>query len=314
MIIKNAITYFLLSLLLFGIYPETSTVDEDIVRKDPNLLNEAVVPLKRVGNLLLIDATVDGVSGSFVLDTGAPGLVLNATYFRDGKPTYGSQGGGVSGINIQRKTKKIEKFILSGLVFENVSADVINLRHIENTKKTKILGLIGAAFIEDFEVIIDTRKMSMQMLRVDRKGVYIKPHVDKTKYHIQQKTFLYNNVIVTYIPIAGKKVCFCLDTGAERNTLDNRSHGKILETISITGRKYLKGASDQRIEVLFGIMNDFMLSGHQLGGMNVVMLDLSTMRQSFGVNVGGMLGYDFFKLGKININLRKKLMSIALYD
>lgn len=314
MLIKNASIYLILSFFAFGITPKRNLVDEDVLRKDIGLLNEVKVPLKKAGNLIMVDASVDGVSGSFILDTGAPGLVLNATYFRDGRPTYGAQGGGISGANIPRKTKKVARFELSGLVFENISADVINLRHIENARKVKVLGLVGASFIEDFEVIIDTRKLNMQMHRVNRKGDFIEPFTDHTSYHIEQKAFLYNGVVVTYIPIGGKKVCFCIDTGAEHNTLDNQSSSKILETISITGRRFLKGASSQKIEVLYGVMNDFNLSGYNLNGMNVIMLDLSTMRKSFGINVGGLLGYQFLKLGKIKLNLRKKLMSIALYE
>lgn len=299
---------------MFGFKVNLSFLPEDELFKKTDLLTSTTVPLKKAGNLILVDATVDGVSGVFVFDTGAPGLVLNATYFRDGKPTYGSTGGGVTGTNIQRKTKKVERFELSGFVFENIKADVINLRHVENTKKLKILGLIGARFMENFEVIINMNHLNMRLIQVDRKGEAIEPYLDKNVYDIHHKAFLFNNVIVSYIPIADKKVCFCLDTGAERNIIDNQSHKKILETISITGRSRLSGASSERIEVLFGIMNDFSISNHKFDGMNVLMMDLATMRKSFGVNVGGMLGYDFFKQGIFKINLRKKLMSIALYD
>ena len=241
-------------MITFGVTPKRKEVYEDVLYKNANFLTNTTVPLKRAGNLLLVDATVNGVSGAFVLDTGAPGLVLNATYFRDGKPTYGASGGGISGTNIKRMTKKIERFEFSGLVFEGINADVINLRHVENSKKIKVLGLIGAKFLKDFEVIIDMRKMSMKMVQVDRKGEMVEPYLDKNVYDIQQKAFLYNDVIVSYIPIADKKVCFCLDTGAERNVIDNQSHKNVLETISITGRSRLRGASEERIEVLFGIM------------------------------------------------------------
>ncbi len=40
------------------------------------------IPFTRAGNLILIQATVDTVQGNFILDTGAPNLVLNLTYFR----------------------------------------------------------------------------------------------------------------------------------------------------------------------------------------------------------------------------------------
>jgi hypothetical protein len=314
MILKIPFISILITLFVFNFLPVSKLVYEDVLYKNSNLLNNASVPLKKAGNLLLVDATVDGVSGVFVLDTGAPGLVLNETYFRDGLPTYGAAGGGISGTQIKRTTRNVERFEFSGLVFEDIKADVINLRHIENAKRVKVLGLIGAKFINDFEIIIDTRKMNMKMIVVDRKGEHVEPYKDDNVYDIEQKAMMFNNVVVSYIPIGGKKVCFCLDTGAERNIIDNQSHKNILEKVSITGRSRIHGASSEKVEVLYGKMNDFNIAGHSFNGMNVILMDLSIMRQSFGINVGGMLGHDFFNLGVIRINLRKKLMSIALYD
>src|SRR5678815_210867 len=42
-----------------------------------------IIPFNRVGNLIVVKAKADSVEGNFILDTGAPGLVLNITYFRD---------------------------------------------------------------------------------------------------------------------------------------------------------------------------------------------------------------------------------------
>jgi len=39
------------------------------------------IPIKRAGNLIIVEAQIDSIAGNFVLDTGAPYLVLNATYF-----------------------------------------------------------------------------------------------------------------------------------------------------------------------------------------------------------------------------------------
>src|SRR5438105_532292 len=42
-----------------------------------------IIPFNRIGNLMVIKAKADTVEGNFIVDTGAPGLVLNITYFRD---------------------------------------------------------------------------------------------------------------------------------------------------------------------------------------------------------------------------------------
>src|SRR5690242_16787835 len=42
-----------------------------------------IIPFNRVGNLMVVKAKADTTEGNFILDTGAPGLVLNITYFRN---------------------------------------------------------------------------------------------------------------------------------------------------------------------------------------------------------------------------------------
>lgn len=45
--------------------------------------DSVIIPMKRSGRLFLIEAMADGESGNLVFDTGANGLVLNSTYFRN---------------------------------------------------------------------------------------------------------------------------------------------------------------------------------------------------------------------------------------
>ncbi len=274
--------------------------------------NNIVIPLKRAGNLILIDGKVDGQSGTFILDTGAPGLVLNSTYFRETQPAQGGLGQGITGARMERHTKHVDNFSFADLVFEDIKADVLNLGHLENTRKIKILGLIGTAFIRDYEVVIDINQQSLRMYRVNRKGEYFAPCPEKTKFTIHHDIKFINDVIITKIPVGGKNVNFCIDTGAEHNVLDFNNHKKVMKTISITSRRKLKGANSKTIEVLYGVMNEFSIAGQRFPLMQVVLLDLSSMRSGYDVFIKGMLGYDFFKQGIVRINTRKQIMSIAL--
>ena len=60
-------------------------------------LKTLVVPIKRAGNLIIVEAQVDTLEGNFVLDTGAPYLVLNETYFRDAPKIDDQDAGGING-------------------------------------------------------------------------------------------------------------------------------------------------------------------------------------------------------------------------
>src|SRR3569833_2263925 len=57
------------------IIPDDSAPDGDF--------QTLVVPIKRAGNLIIVEAQLDSLEGNNVMDNGAPYLVLNATYFRD---------------------------------------------------------------------------------------------------------------------------------------------------------------------------------------------------------------------------------------
>ena len=296
----------------FGIFDAKKAALPGVMVEEKTGANNIVIPLKRAGNLILIDGKVDGQTGTFILDTGAPGLVLNATYFRESKPAQKGQGQGITGSRMKRRTKHISQFSFAGLVFEHLKADVLNLGHIENVRNIKILGLIGTAFIRDYEVVLDINQKSMRMYRIDNKGNYVAPCPDKTQYSVHHDIQFINNVIVTKIPVGGKNVRFCIDTGAEHNVLDFNNHRNVMKTISITSRRKLQGANSERIEVLYGVMNDFALSEQQFPLMQVVLLDMTSMRAAYDIFVKGMLGFDFFKQGVVRINTRKGIMSIAL--
>src|SRR5689334_8570523 len=84
-----------------------------------------VIPFSRAGNLILIQGRADTTQGNFILDTGAPGLVLNRTYFRDYPATpvpEGEQGGLTGGSqNLLRTT--VNQFSLGDLGYPRQEAD-----------------------------------------------------------------------------------------------------------------------------------------------------------------------------------------------
>jgi hypothetical protein len=67
-------------------YPPHLFLKVPAIEPDPEPYGDfktLIVPFKKVGNLIVVEAQIDSVYGNFILDTGAPGLVLNKTYFRD---------------------------------------------------------------------------------------------------------------------------------------------------------------------------------------------------------------------------------------
>ncbi|MDP4844540.1 MAG: aspartyl protease family protein, partial [Salibacteraceae bacterium] len=110
------------------------------------------VPITRIGNLILVEAKIGNQTGFFVLDTGAPYLVLNETYFRDlvvaNQRTYTD----VNGQSRSANVTYVPKLELRSLYYKNLRADLANLASIENSRGVKVLGLMGINLFLDLEM------------------------------------------------------------------------------------------------------------------------------------------------------------------
>ena len=270
------------------------------------------IPLKRAGRLFLIEAQVDGQIGNLVFDTGASGLVLNRTYFRKYVTEEKPAGGGITGGPDKMHRIKISRIDISGLYYKDLYADVTDLGHIENRRGVKILGLFGLDMITRFEVIFDANNNELQLIRVDKNGL----RLDKTKpgitFDFTQSIETQHNIMTIKGMIGDKTLNFCLDTGAESNVLSSTIPKKVMNTVQINRRSSMGGAGAATVEVLYGTMQDFEFGKHQFGNMETVVTSLDAMCESYGCNIDGMLGYDFWQKGIFRINFEKKEISFSL--
>jgi len=119
-----------------------------------------VLPFTMVGKLILVQGRADSTVGNFVLDTGAPDLVLNVTYFRQYVATEmadeSQMGVTGEGSNVQKTT--VKTFTLGSFNYYSAEASLVSLSAIENLRGVKILGLLGLGLFKDCELIIDYPK------------------------------------------------------------------------------------------------------------------------------------------------------------
>jgi len=270
------------------------------------------IPLRRAGRLFLLEGTINNISGNFILDTGASGLVLNKTYFRSSIPVDDEEGGGVTGATSSVARINVKRLMVSDMLYTNFPADVTPLGHLENRRGVKILGLFGMSLLKNVEIVIDVRNNELQIYPLDKQGNRVSSASPADKFDIIQKIEEFHNVMFVKATIGGKILDFCLDTGAESNVLSTDAPKNALSKVTITRRSNLQGVGEDRGEVLFGTLNDFLMGNHQILNMETIICSLAAMAQKYGYPIDGMLGYDFFVKGKIHINLVKKEMGICL--
>jgi hypothetical protein len=271
------------------------------------------IPFKRAGRLLIVEAQVDSLRGNFIFDTGAPYLVLNRTYFRDYKKRKSATAKGITGESNLIDLVKVDSLTIKNISYANLNADLINLGEIENVRGIKVLGLLGLNLFKGFEMEIDVRNNVLILYKTDKDGNCIKvpPAIN---CEITQEIGVFDNTIFTDCYIAGKKLRFGFDTGAETNALNSRVNKKVLETISITGRRSLSGAGEGNVEILFGRLNDFKMGGNTILGMQTLITNLDGISDVYGTQIDGMLGFDFLSKGVVKINCKKKTLKLCLFD
>jgi len=270
------------------------------------------IPFSRVGNLILIKAKADTTEGNFILDTGAPNLVLNLTYFRnytasnkEGDP------GGITGAAPTLQTT-VDKFSLGPLTWLKGEADLVNLGHIENNKGIKILGLLGTQLFKQFEMIIDYEKSLIYLHLISRKErvSYKSEMLKDTSLYTTVPIEILENKVLMYAYMNCKKLRFIIDTGAESNVLDSRLPNKIFDNVVISRRVLLSGSGDKKVEALYGDMKDMKIGNQNYSTLPVLITNLEKMCYSYETCLDGMLGFDFLSLHKIGFNFVTNKMYI----
>jgi hypothetical protein len=272
------------------------------------------IPLKRAGNLILVEAIVDSIRGNLILDTGSKGMVLNSIYFRQGRHSGGMVAGGVTGAPASVTRTNISRLQISDIVFSGVNADITDLGHIEKARNTKILGFFGLDLLSRFEVVLDLKNSVMELHRLDYYGNRLSKQPQQIAYDLDLGVRTEQDVMFVDAMISNRKLTFCLDTGAEANVISSHLPNRVLNTISIFRRSSLKGVGSQSVEVLYGTLGDFSLDGRRFPEMNVIITNLNAMSESYNIRIDGMLGCDFFEQGIISMNLKKKNLRIRFYE
>jgi hypothetical protein len=272
------------------------------------------VPIKKAGNLIIVEAQVDSVEGNFVMDTGAPYLVLNSTYFRDAPKINDQQSEGINGETDGSFTTIVHNFSILDLHYSRLTADVTDLSGIENGRNIKILGLLGTRLFAKLAITIDLFHNMLYIHKVDADGNI---PADEELFHqpFLQTTFKYTNDIIFLKGSANdKSMWFVFDTGAETNLLDYQRSRKILSSMQILNRSKLTGVGGSRFEVLYARFDKLTIGDQQFTRNRVLITDLEKMGKAYDHSIDGILGYDFFARGIFTINFVKKEFDMYIYN
>ena len=279
-----------------------------------------VIPLKRCGNLLIMEATVDSITGDFIIDTGAPYLILNSTYFRHYPAQKTIQSAGLNDGSVTAVRSTIGAFTANKLHYNHLEVDITGLKQIEDKCNMRILGLIGANMFSSMIMRIDTRTNQLFLYKLDANGNPLTALSDSTELNKCDKSPSVNmrfnwcdNKIMIPVRIAGKEMNWIFDTGAESNVVDAMAQKRILKEFNVLRRVAMTGSTGAKQDVLIGYFDEISVGNTSFQAQQTILTAMHELNETCSVFIDGILGYSFFSKGITTINFKKKEFSLYLY-
>ncbi len=257
------------------------------------------VPAKIIKGLLLVEGKVENRRGYFILDTGAPGLVINRVASSERL---------IKGRSLT-KDVHLNEVLLKDVEWgrgklQNIQVLTLDLSHLEKYCGERILGLLGYEHIKDYETHINYRQERVSWMN----------NHNSTIHRIRGEALQCEFELIEHLPIItlhfeSGTFRFALDTGSSVNLISKKLGQHLRQFGAKSGELTELGNLANESEVLSSII----IPSVDLGGLtkkDIVfhVADMSSVQEFLGSRVDGIIGYQFLKEHQVIINYKQQKM------
>ena len=259
------------------------------------------VPFDLVDGKILVNARIEGDYRTFILDTGAPGLVLN----RASKGNSKTEAKGITGI-LEISQETIQNFEWAGINTGETEALILNMSHLEAAAKQDLAGLIGYDVLKNAEVLFDYNRRLILLFK-NRKSSWHQDHEPQAIIDFE----MVNHLPIIKVKIGKKTVYLGLDSGAETNILDEKFFKRIDKSLIISSKKEkVIGLDKNEKDADVAWISKTLIKGDAYSDMKYLFTDLSAINDTDGIRIDGLLGAPFFQSAVFSINYEKQKLYI----
>src|SRR5688500_9920445 len=233
-------------------------------------VNTIYIPFTLVGRLMIVQATVNNLTGNFIVDTGSERLLLNKDYIVATTPGKMITAVGSTGL-VGAVEHRVDSLRLDRLSIYNLLGHLVDLDHIEIKKNTKITGILGYNVFKDYELFIDFLNSRIVMSRLDKNGLRLDRTAAWEKPYDSLSFELKKHFIVLRPVVNNVQLEMILDSGAELNLIDRRVNRKVLDRFEIIKRVNLIGVGKKQVEVMAGTLKGVKCGNQNTDSMNTLL-------------------------------------------
>lgn len=248
-------------------------------------------------NLIFFPALINGETGNFVLDTGAPSLLLN-TRGNDLQghpaPTGVAAGGSVTLTN-----QLVESFEIGGSKLGKRWALALDLRSMEQRTGQTIDGFVGHELLNNKEVRINFPDRRFQL----RKSVRHPLHEGVEPRKVLNFDFVDHLPVIT-VKVGKRKLRFAIDTGAGVNIIDEDKEELFLAVGKQMNIQGLDGKNT--INDVVTIPGLSILKTGEQEDVSFVSMDLTHLQSPAGRPISGIIGSAFLRNYVVSIDYRRR--------
>ncbi len=252
-----------------------------------------------VENLLMVRAEIDGEAGYFILDTGAPGLILNRRPDRRAAEQMQT-----ISADCAAQSTRVGFFSWGGIERRDMEALLMDMTHLEALYGRELAGVIGFQVFADREILIDTR---------DRQIYVSRPHGSPFTRILgpagQLPFTLVEHMPVIELLVGGHRYAFGLDSGCSANLLDSTVlSGRPELAWSELYRQNVQSFSSVPQETSLIELGPVQVGDLPATDMRFLLSDFSHLHEA-GLPIRRLLGYTFFRGKVFSINFTTQVIS-----
>lgn len=287
---------------------EVKTLDAAPTIQLPDV-NAIKIPFQKIGRLIGVEAVVNGEKRLFIVDNGAPKLILNKHYFKSkdstGQRIQADTPKGVNGSIQNLDIVQLETFDFYGVQLNHQPVLSIDLSHLEKELKTPIYGLIGYEVYKTFDLLFDYPNQTLTLLKPTHSLTYINENANSNAISVLPIE-LNAHLACMKGKIGSTELYLAIDCGAESNLLSDSLFPIIKPHVSAIKMETLIGADNAARLVKKGKVNRLQLGTLVFKKCNTTFSSITQLNAGYKIKLDGLIGFDILSKQKTLLSYTNK--------